>query len=280
MVSVYDHGFLYGMGLFETFRTYGGHPFLLEWHLERLASGCKELEIDYEPEPEAWRRRIFRLLEVNRLTDAYFRLTVTAGTDVLGLPAGSYEKPEEVLYVKPLPLMNPEVYHEGKALQLLRLRRSTPEGTIRLKSLHYMNNILAKKEMKRYPWAAGAEGLFLDAGGRLCEGIVSNVFFVSHGMLHTPSLDTGPLPGVTRRMVMTIARREGMAISEGRYDWTDLLEADEVFVTNSIQELVPITTLFDETGAVHRVGLGSAGPITKQLLQAYREAAARRNKGV
>lgn len=277
MVSVYDHGFLYGMGLFETFRTYGGHPFLLEWHLERLASGCRELDIGYEPDLEAWKQRIARLLEVNQLADAYFRLTVTAGVDMLGLPAGSYEKPEEVLYAKPLPPMNPAVYHEGKALQLLQLRRSTPEGAVRLKSLHYMNNILAKKEMIRYPWADGAEGLFLDTGGRLCEGIVSNVFFVRFGVLHTPAVETGLLPGVTRRMVMAIAEREGVAVSEGLYDWADLLEADEAFVTNSIQELVPITTLFDETGAAQRVGLGTVGPMTQRLLQAYGEAAARRN---
>lgn len=277
VVSVYDHGFLYGMGLFETFRTYGGHPFLLEWHLERLASGCRELDIRCEPELEAWKRRIARLLEANRLQDAYFRLTVTAGLDVLGLPAASYDKPEEVLYVKPLPPMNPVVYREGKALQLLKLRRSTPEGTVRLKSLHYMNNILAKKEMQRYPWAAGAEGLFLDAGGHLCEGIVSNVFFVRHGALCTPAVETGLLPGITRRYVMAIAEKEGLNVSEGWYDWDDLLAAEEVFVTNSIQELVPITTLFDETGKIHRIGSGSAGPITQRLLQTYRAATARRN---
>ncbi|SDJ90459.1 aminodeoxychorismate lyase [Paenibacillus naphthalenovorans] len=280
VVSVYDHGFLYGLGLFETFRTYGGHPFLLEWHLERLASGCRELDIDYEPDLEAWSRRISRLLEVNQLPDAYFRLTVTAGMGALGLPSGTYEKPEEVLYVKPLPPVDPAVYHEGKALQLLRLRRNTPEGVVRLKSLHYMNNVLAKKEMKRYPWAAGAEGLFLDTRGRLCEGIVSNIFFVRHGGLYTPAVETGLLPGITRRFVMAAAQREGIDVSEGLYDWADLLEADEVFVTNSVQELVPVTTLFDETGAAHRVGLGIAGPITQQLLQVYRKAAARRNDRV
>ncbi|MBP1153509.1 4-amino-4-deoxychorismate lyase [Paenibacillus sp. PvP052] len=250
---------------------------MLEWHLERLASGCRELDMVCQPDLEALKRRIGRLLELNRLHDAYFRLTVTAGVNVLGLPAGSYEKPVEVLYVKSLPPMDSVVYREGKALQLLKLRRSTPEGTVRLKSLHYMNNILAKKEMKRYPWAAGAEGLFLDAGGHLCEGIVSNVFFLRQGSMYTPAVETGLLPGVTRRYVISAAESEGLNVSEGLYDWDDLLEADEVFVTNSIQELVPITTLFDETGKAQRIGSGSVGPTTMRLLQAYRAAAARRN---
>ncbi len=280
VVSVYDHGFLYGMGLFETFRTYGGRPFLLEWHLERLAAGCRELDIRYVPDPDGLQRRIRRLLEANELTDAYFRFTVTAGTDILGLPAGSYEHPSEVLYVKPLPPFDPSVYMNGKPLQLLESRRNSPEGTIRHKSLHYMNNILAKQELRHYPWAAQAEGLLLDAQGFLSEGIVSNVFFVRGGELHTPSADTGLLPGITRRYVITSARKSGLSVSEGLYRWEDLAGADEVFLTNSIQELVPVTKLFDRKGKAYIVGDGKAGPITAKLLSQYRNAYSIQSKTV
>ncbi|MGF9917486.1 aminodeoxychorismate lyase [Paenibacillus ehimensis] len=278
VVSVYDHGFLYGMGLFETFRTYGGRPFLLEWHLERLAAGCRELDICYVPDPNRLQFRIRRLLEANELTDAYFRFTVTAGTDILGLPAEPYKHPSEVLYVKPLPPVDSSVYVSGKPLQLLESRRNSPEGKIRHKSLHYMNNILAKQELRRYPWAGQAEGLLLDARGFLSEGIVSNVFFVRGGELHTPSAETGLLPGITRRYVMTAARETGLSVSEGLYKWEDLTGADEVFLTNSIQEIIPVTRLFDREGNGHAVGDGLAGPITGRLLSWYRNACSGEDK--
>ncbi|MCZ8523676.1 MULTISPECIES: aminotransferase class IV [Paenibacillus] len=274
VVSVYDHGFLYGMGLFETFRTYGGRPFLLEWHMERLAAGCADLDMAFVPSLAGLRQRIGRVLEANGLDDAYFRYTVTAGSGALGLPAETYVQPAEVLYAKLLPPADPELYRRGRGLQLLALPRNTPEGRVRLKSLHYMNNILAKQEMKQYPWARGAEGLFLDGRGRLCEGIVSNVFFVRLGVLHTPSVDTGLLPGITRRFVLFLADKLGIPVVEGLYGWEELLEADEVFLTNSIQEIVPVTVLWDEQGRAVTVGGGRIGPMTLQLLEAYRQASA------
>ncbi|PUA37269.1 4-amino-4-deoxychorismate lyase [Paenibacillus elgii] len=270
VVSVYDHGFLYGMGLFETFRTYGGRPFLLEWHLERLSTGCRELDIRYVPDPDGLQARIRRLLEANELEDAYFRFTVTAGTDMLGLPAEPYKHPTEILYVKSLPPIDMSVYTEGKPLQLLESRRNSPEGAIRHKSLHYMNNILAKQELRRYPWATQAEGLLLDAQGFLSEGIVSNLFFVRGGELHTPSAETGLLPGITRRYVMMAARETGLSVSEGLYRWEDLAGADEIFLTNSIQEIIPVTRLFVREGIAYTVGDGTAGPVTAKLLSRYR----------
>ena len=186
VVSVYDHGFLYGMGLFETFRTYQGKAFLLEEHLERLVQGCKELAIQLEIKLSYWEQQIAQLLSVNQLQDGYFRLSVSAGTDLLGLPGHAYRNPTVILYVKALPAMDEQLYVKGKSLQLLRLPRNSPEGGWRLKSFHYMNNIMAKRELMEYPWAVGAEGLFLNQSGDVAEGIVSNVFFVRMGtMLYT-----------------------------------------------------------------------------------------------
>jgi 4-amino-4-deoxychorismate lyase len=273
VVSVYDHGFLYGIGLFETFRTYGGRPFLLERHLERLADGCRELAIRFAADKAELSRWIAGLLEANGLADAYFRLTVTAGTDALGLPAADYGTPTVLLYVKPLPPYNDAVYRDGKELRLLRTRRNTPEGSVRLKSLHYMNNILAKRELQTYPDSAGAEGLMLTERGAAAEGIVSNVFFVSGGRLRTPSLDTGILPGVTRAFVLELANVHGISAEEGLYRWEDVTAADEVFITNSIQELVPITTLTDEEGRRKPVGSGKPGKLTLQLADLYTKEA-------
>lgn len=273
VISVYDHGFLYGMGLFETFRTYGGRPFLLEEHLVRLAEGCGELGIRYEPDPNHIRSLIARLLAANGLEDAYFRLSVSAGPELLGLPAGDYMKPQEILYVKPLPPRDAELYERGKALQLLDTRRNTPEGEFRLKSFHYMNSILGRREMKRYPWAAGAEGLFLDDTGFVAEGIVSNIFFIQEGVLHTPALETNILPGITRDWVIRAADSGLCPVEVGFYPWEALLEADEVFLTNSIQEVVPVTRLFDTEGLASAVGDGRPGPLTRRLHALYLDAA-------
>lgn len=269
VVSIYDHGFLYGIGLFETFRTYGGRAFLLDRHLDRMRQGLAELAIRFEPKAVDVERLIAQLLEANALADAYVRYTVTAGEDILGLPGNAYDRPTVVVYVKPLPAAS----GASRSLQLLRLSRNTPESGIRLKSLHYMNNILGKRELLGYPWASGAEGLFLDGRGYLAEGLVSNVFFVSDGVLHTPDLGTGILPGVTRQFVLELAQRLGLKTEEGFYRWEALREADEVFLTNSVQELVAVGTLFDGEGRHYPVGNGCAGPWTKRLREAYAQEA-------
>ncbi|MFC5653368.1 aminotransferase class IV [Paenibacillus solisilvae] len=270
VISVYDHGFLYGMGLFETFRTYGGKPYLLERHLQRLTEGCRSIGIHYEPDIEQFRVWLAALMQSNNLSEAYVRLTVTAGEEELGLPSGDYRKPNLLLLVKPLPIPNPLLYEDGRQLALLYTRRNTPEGDIRLKSLHYMNNIVAKRELLQLGAAPGAEGLMLTQEGWLAEGIVSNLFFVERGTVYTPSIDTGILPGVTRGRVIELVRSAGHAVIEGRFTWDELLRAEEVWMTNSIQELVPITTLRNVDGHVIQPGDGSPGSLFKQLLSGYR----------
>lgn len=272
VISVYDHGFLYGVGLFETFRTYGGRPFLLEPHMARLSQSCEELGIRYNPDGCAAESLIARLLEVNGLTDAYIRYSVSAGVDVLGLPSADYTNPSVIVYVKPLPAKDERTYAEGKPIQLLELRRSSPEGAVRHKSFHYMNNILAKREMSRYEWAVGAEGIFLDGNGRVAEGIVSNLFWIKGRVLYTPSLDTGILPGITRQFVIDLAARLGFTVCEGLYEWSELMEADEAFLTNSIQEIVPVNRLYDTAGTQRNVGDGSVGAVTAILMNGYNEA--------
>lgn len=274
-VSVMDHGFLYGMGLFETFRTYEGVPFLLDRHLKRLSEGCRELGIHYEVDLEATSIWIANVMEANGLVEAYIRYTVSAGENVLGLPTTDYLSPNHFIIVKELPQMSSELYHHGKGLQRLYTRRNTPEGTVRFKSLHYMNNILAKRELMTYPKASKyqSEGLMLNGQDYVAEGIVSNLFFVQKGSICTPHLNTGILPGITRKLVMEIAIEQGLSCKEGCYTWAELVDAEEVWMTSSIQELIPITTLLLEDGSCITVGTGTAGPITTRLLQLYREKA-------
>lgn len=277
VVSVYDHGFLYGIGCFETFRTYGGVPFLLVDHVRRMVEGCREIGIDLRLEERDLRRLISSLLEANGLEDGYFRLSVSAGIGELGLPSEDYGKPTTILYIKPLAPLDGEVYRRGKPLQLLNLRRNTPEGSVRRKSFHFMNNWLAKRELAACVWASGAEGLMLTEQGHLAEGIVSNLFFVRGNEVHTPSVETGILPGITREAVIVLARGMGLEVQEGSYDVQELEQADEIFVTNSIQELVPIRCLYDPQGRILWEAAGGIGEMTRKLLQRYREWA---NKGV
>ncbi|TNJ62520.1 aminodeoxychorismate lyase [Paenibacillus hemerocallicola] len=272
VVSVYDHGFLYGIGLFETFRTYGGRPFLLEPHLERLSRSCTELGIRYVSDRGETEGLIAALLSANGLPDAYVRFSVSAGVELLGLPSTDYAEPNVIVYVKPLPPRDEIAYAEGKPIQLLELRRNSPEGNVRLKSFQYMNNMLAKREMRRYEWAAGAEGVFLDACGHVAEGIVSNLFWVKGGVLYTPALATGILPGITREYVIGLARRLGYEVREGLYGWPEIIGADEAFLTNSVQEIVPVNRGYELSGKERRIGSGTVGTITTILMKAYGEA--------
>lgn len=291
VISVMDHGFMYGMGLFETFRTYGGRPFLLDEHLERLRSGCMALGMRYpfadgtegsmDPsDVEQLTEQIAELMKLNELKEAYIRLTVSAGEGPLGLPSGVYEEPKIIVYVKPLPDISKNLYTGGKSLWRLHTPRNTPEGEVRFKSLHYMNNILAKRELAAYgEEALGGEGLMLTGEGYLAEGIVSNLFFVQNGKLYTPEIATGILPGITRGIVLELAHRHGIECEEGLFVWDQLLLADEVFVTNSIQELVPVTRLVEPENKqgqqfkVVRVGNEGIGSMTRMLLHSYREEA-------
>lgn len=280
VVSVYDHGFLYGIGLFETFRTYGGRPFLLEPHLRRLASGCEELGIGFTPDPAKLQLLVRRLLNENGLEDGYIRYSISAGTDVLGLPAGDYERPNEIIYVKPLPPRDERLYAEGKPIQLLRLRRNSPEGPTRYKSFHYMNNILGKRELQGCSWAVGAEGVFLDGSGHVAEGIVSNLFWIKNRIVYTPSLETGILPGITRSFVKDMLTEEGFELQEGLFGWAEVMEADEAFLTNSIQEIVPVSGGFTVEGQYKRIGSSvGPGPITRRLSEVYEQKINERGDG-
>ncbi|EXX86750.1 4-amino-4-deoxychorismate lyase [Paenibacillus darwinianus] len=272
VIAVYDHGFLYGMGLFETFRTYGGSPFQLGRHLQRLREGSELLGIVGQMAEDDIRAWLAELTAANGLegSDVYVRLTVTAGVGELGLPAGDYVRPNALLLVKPLPAMDERLYREGKELRLLRTRRNTPETPVRLKSLHYMNNIMAKRELLASGASAGAEGLMLTGDGKLAEGVVSNLFFVRDGIVRTPHTGTGILPGITRALTLELSATLGVPCEEGLYGWGDLLDADEIWLTNSIQELVPVTRLTDTEGAARTVGDGRIGPVTESLLTAYR----------
>lgn len=259
VISPFDHGFLYGIGLFETFRIYGGHPFLLDDHLERLNLGLRELEIEVNFNREVTNLILQQLLEMNQLSNAYIRFNVSAGIGEVGLQTEPYCQPNVIIFPKPLP---PSGELVEKRAVLLNLKRNSPEGKERLKSHHFMNNILAKKEMGD---AMDQEGIFLSPDGYVAEGIVSNIFWKKGNSLYTPSISNGILNGITRQFILKLAKEMKLDIHEGFFLPEQVEQADEVFVTNSIQEIVP---LFDVWGNPKP---GKNGVFVQTLFQSYRE---------
>ncbi len=254
-ISAFDHGFMYGLGLFETFRVYDGHPFLLGDHLTRLHDGLNMLNISFFITRDEVMHILSRLLEANGYRDAYVRLNISAGVGDVGLQVDKYTAPTVIMYMKPVP-----TFAEEKVCQTLRIRRNTPEGYIRLKSHHYLNNILGKWEIGK---DAHVEGIFLTQDGFVAEGIVSNVFWVKDGIVYTPSVETGILNGITRLFVIDLLRSWGVRVREGFYSLQQLKEADEIFLTNSIQEIVPVCRL---DGDIYP---GKCGEMTSRLQRAY-----------
>jgi 4-amino-4-deoxychorismate lyase len=258
-ISPFDHGFMYGLGLFETFRIYDGHPFLLDDHLERLHNGCKEMYIDWSKSKDEMLAILHQLLEYNGWKNAYIRLNITAGIGEIGLQTEPYTKPTELIFAKELPASSPLVEKEGV---ILNTKRNSPETKNRLKSHHFLNNVIAKREVGPSPLK---EGIFLTEDGFLAEGVVSNIFWVKEGILYTPSIDTGILNGITRQFIITLAESCNMTVREGRYREEELHFADEVFVTNSIQEIVPINKISS------RVFPGKEGEQTSKLINLYQK---------
>lgn len=263
VIRPFDHGFLYGIGLFETLRVYQGEIALLDKHYQRMAFGAKNLGIEMTLSMEEWKEAIEMTIKANGLRNAYVRVDLSAGDMGPGLYTGEYENPHWIIFARPLPLFPDNFYRSGKQLKVLRTRRNMPEGEIRCKSHNFLNNHLAKREIAQLK---NTEGLFLTRRGYLAEGITSNLFFVYNRILYTPDIKTGIIPGTRREFVMELARKSGLTVREGLYTLEDLLQADEVFLTNAIQEIVPISSVNGKT-----VSDGTRGPVTGQLLSLYRK---------
>ncbi|WP_035690490.1 aminodeoxychorismate lyase [Bacillus atrophaeus] len=238
-LSPFDHGFLYGIGVFETFRLYEGRPFLIEWHLERLERAAKDLQIKYRITKEELTDMVDNLLRLNHIEDgnARVRLNISAGVSTKGFTAQTYENPTVLCFVNPLNPENLPVQKEGK---VLTIRRNTPEGQYRLKSHHYLNNMYAKQELGNDP---RYEGIFLTEDCAVAEGIISNIFWSKGKCIYTPSLDTGILDGVTRRFVIEKMEKLGAEVKTGRFRLESLLTADEAWMTNSVLEIVPFSKI-------------------------------------
>ncbi|MEG0259875.1 MAG: aminodeoxychorismate lyase [Lysinibacillus sp.] len=258
-ISPFDHGFLYGLGFFETFRTYNGKVLFLEEHYKRLTAALTQYHIHMPYTEEAIREVIEELTKQADYKDGYFRLNVSAGIHDIGLQPTAYTEPTVIVFRKEL---QATPRGQEKMAKWLMTPRNIPEQEIRVKSHHYGNNVLGRFEV---PSLATTEGFFVTPKGYVAEGVTSNIFWVEDDILYTPSLQTGILPGITRRWVLNIAQALGYRVREGLFRKEELEKAQECFITNSIQELVPISKIDNY------LLLGDEGPAYNRFHQAYIE---------
>jgi len=267
-VSVDDHGFLYGYGLFETMRAYRGKIFLMERHLRRLLESAEAIGLGANPAEADLGQACYDTLRANGLEEARLRLTVSRG-EVASFPGdSSHITPTVVVTARRYTPLPAEVYQRGFRVGVSSRRQYHRSPLARIKSTSYLLSMLARLEAE----AAGLdEALLLNEGGFITEGSTSNIFLAASGVLVTPSLASGILPGITRQAVMELADALGIGVSEGKVTLEDLKQFDEAFLTSSVIEIMPVASVRDVSGEVITIGSAKPGRITARLMAAYRE---------
>jgi branched-chain amino acid aminotransferase len=267
-VSVYDHGLLYGDGVFEGIRAYHGRVFRLTQHLERLYDSARGVHLTIPLSMAEMEEAVLLTLRANEAHDAYIRLVVTRGVGDLGLDPRKCREPTIFCIVGKIQLYDPAVYVRGLKLITCRTRRTSARALDpSIKSLNYLNNILGKVEVVN---AGADEGVMLNEEGHVAECTGDNLFFVKDGGILTPPPEAGILKGVTRGALIEVAQAKGYAIREELFKIEELLAADECFLTGTAAEIVPATSLDGR-----RIGNGVSGPVTNDLREGFKELVAR-----
>ncbi len=262
-ISVFDHGFLYGDGIYETMRAYGGQIFLLDKHLARLRRSARAIALGLPLPAPKIAEALYETLYVNKLREAYVRLHVSRGPGEIGLDPALCPAPSLVILVRPFKDYPAERFERGVSVAIVKTRRNHPLALPpAVKSTNFINNILDKIESLK---AHAYEGIMLNYQGCVAEGTVSNIFMVKRGILYTPSLETGILDGITRSFVLRLARKKRIIAREVQLAPQRLLAADECFLTNTTVEILPVTKIDKKP-----VGTGRPGPVTGLLRRAYR----------
>ena len=267
-VSVLDHGFLYGYGLFETMRAYHGIIFLLGRHLKRLLNSAAVIGLRTGLVSIDLAKACTDTLKANALQEARLRLTVSRGEAASFPGSGSGVIPTVLVTAKGYSPILAQTYDKGFKAGVSSFRRYSQSPLSRLKSTNYLLSVLAKVEAE----VAGLdESLLLNERDFITEGSISNVFFVANSGLITPPVESGILPGIARQVVMELAGALDINVREVDIKLEDLGHFDEAFLTNSVMELMPLVEVGDKAGKVITIGSGKPGTITRKLMAAYRE---------
>ncbi|OGW54731.1 MAG: hypothetical protein A2Y81_01510 [Nitrospirae bacterium RBG_13_43_8] len=261
VVSVLDHGFLYGDGIYETMRVYDGVTFMLDEHLRRLYRSASLIGLTIPLDADSLKRSVYETLIANSLRNAFVRLTISRGYGPIGLDPDLCPEPTVVIIAQEMKDYPRSFYEKGISLIIPETKRNFREAlNPEIKSLNFLNNILAKIEAKK---RGAYDAIMLNLYGKLSEGTISNIFFYKNGILCTPSPECGILDGITRSIVITIAKRDGLNVKEAEFIKEDLYLSEEVFITSTTLEVMPVSKVDDQKYTV--------GNITNVLHKAYRE---------
>ena len=272
-VSVYDHGLLYGDGVFEGIRTYNNVVFKLREHIDRLYRSARVIMLDIPLTKEEMTNAVLETLRKNNLRDAYIRLVVTRGVGDLGLDPRKCQKPTVIIITDVIKLHPSQAKEKGIRAMIVWVKRDPVDATSHeVKSLNYMNSILAKIEANI---AGYDEAICLDKNGYISEGAAENLFIVKNGKVVTPPTSTGALVGITRDVTIKLAQKVGYPAIESNITPTDLFTADEAFFTGTAAEIIPIMEVNKRI-----IGDGKPGPITRRLMQEFAKLLGDPNEGV
>ncbi len=262
-ISVYDHGLLYGDGVFEGIRAYNGIVFKLKEHIDRLYRSAHSMMLKIPKTKSEMTKAVLETLRKNNLKDAYIRLVVTRGVGDLGLDPRKCPKPTIVIITEPiLQLHSPEVKEKGITTVIAWVKRDSVDATTHeIKSLNYLNSILGKIESN----ITGAdEAICLNRAGFVCEGVGENIFIVKEGKLSTPPISSGALDGITRTVIINLAEKLGYEVTERNITPNEMFTADEVFFTGTAAEVTPIRKINERV-----IGKGKPGPVTKRIMEGF-----------
>lgn len=266
-ISVFDHGLLYGDGVFEGIRSYSGRVLLLEEHVERLYRSAKAINLEIPMTRKGMVKAVVRTCLANNTMNGYVRLVVTRGVGTLGLNPYLCKKAQVIIIAADIQLYPKKLYEEGLRIVTVATTRNQIEAVNpNIKSLNYLNNVLAKIEALN---SGVMEAVMLNPQGQVCEATGDNIFIVQGDKLITPPVSAGILEGITRNTVMDIGRQEGLDVRETAMSRYDLYNADEVFLTGTAAEVISVVNIDARV-----IGSGKPGPVTRFLCERYRDFAA------
>ncbi|MFH1825598.1 MAG: branched-chain-amino-acid transaminase [Candidatus Firestonebacteria bacterium] len=262
LVSIFDHGLLYGDGVFEGIRIYNGRVFKLDEHIDRLFNSAKVITLEVPISKEVMKQKILKTVRSNKLHDGYIRVVVTRGAGDLGLDPRKCSESFYFIIASSISLYPEKFYKNGLSIMTVATHRNIPEAlSPKIKSLNYLNNIMAKIEANNY---GVLEAVMLNKDGYVAECTADNIFIVHKEELITPPTYVGALEGMTRDTVMELAKEMGITVSEKVFTRFDLYVAEECFLTGTAAEIVPVINIDSR-----KIGNGKPGPITASLIESF-----------